>query len=209
MKKLSAILAICGAAAIGYWAFASLRTLVYQQREKQRFATKPVRPEPPLAGRQTQSEDSAPAPRPAIGSPVGLLEIRRLGLSAVIVEGAGHRELDFGPGHMPQTPLPGEGGNIGVAGHRDSVFRPLRLIRAGDTIRVVSNDREYEYEVTSIEIVGPKDVRVLSPARRETLTLITCYPFFYVGSAPKRYIVHAERIDVEEAAKQPSAMSPQ
>lgn len=122
---------------------------------------------------------------------MALLKIPRLGLSSVVVEGAGERELRLGPGHIPGTGLPGEGGNIGIAGHRDSLFRPLRLIRRGDRIELATTQRAFHYRVVSTRIVSPEDVNVLRPNGAESLTLITCYPFYFVGSAPQRFIVRA------------------
>jgi LPXTG-site transpeptidase (sortase) family protein len=108
------------------------------------------------------------------------------------VEGAGQHELKLGPGHIRTTALPGEGGNVGIAGHRDTFFRPLRFIRRGDTIELITYEREREYRVVSTEIVNPTDTRVLLPTSRETLTLVTCYPFTFIGAAPKRFIVRAD-----------------
>ncbi|MEI9976005.1 MAG: class D sortase [Ignavibacteriota bacterium] len=121
-----------------------------------------------------------------------MLTIPRIGLSSVVVEGAGARELKLGPGHIARTPFPGKGGNFAVAGHRDTFFRALRSIRTNDVVRVQRNDREFQYRVVSTKIVSPQDVEVLDPTGRETLTLVTCYPFDYVGSAPKRFIVRAD-----------------
>ena len=102
-------------------------------------------------------------------------------------------ELSLAPGHIPGTPLPGEAGNVAIAGHRDTFFRPLRFIRRNDTINVTTDRGEDQYRVVSTSIVAPSDVQVLYPTGRDTLTLVTCYPFDYVGPAPKRFIVRAER----------------
>jgi sortase A len=94
-------------------------------------------------------------------------------------------------GHIPGTALPGEDGNIVLAAHRDTFFRPLRNIQKGDEIALTTLSGAYRYRVESIQIVGPDDVGVLSPTKQPTLTLVTCYPFYFVGSAPKRFIVRA------------------
>jgi sortase A len=111
----------------------------------------------------------------------------------MIVEGVTEPELRLGSGHIPGTALPGERGNVAIAGHRDTVFRPLRSIQANDFIQLVTLDGRYGYRVVSTQIVGPSDVQVLNPTRRDTLTLVTCYPFYFVGPAPKRFIVRAVR----------------
>lgn len=125
------------------------------------------------------------------GDEIGILQVPRLGLSILVVEGADDRSLDLGAGHIPGTALPGRSGNVGIAAHRDTCFRPLRNIRASDRITLTTPSGMYSYVVDGTEIVGPADVRVLRPARQPTLTLVTCYPFYYRGSAPKRFIVHA------------------
>jgi LPXTG-site transpeptidase (sortase) family protein len=132
---------------------------------------------------------------PALGSNlVGLLEIPRLGMSAPVVEGDDSNALRAAAGHLPDTPRPWEAGNSAIAAHRDGIFRPLRDIRAGDELRVRTPHGDFRYQVTSTRIVEPTDLSVLEPTDTHTLTLITCYPFNYVGSAPKRFIVRAERI---------------
>jgi sortase A len=124
-----------------------------------------------------------------------MLAIPRLGLSMVIVEGAEERDLKLGPGHIRGTSLPGDGGNVGVAGHRDTFFRPLRFIRRDDTITVIDHQRVYQYRVASTEVVRPDNIQVLNPVGHEVLTLVTCYPFDFLGAAPKRFIVRADCVD--------------
>jgi sortase A len=102
------------------------------------------------------------------------------------------------PGHIPGTPLPGQSGNVTIAGHRDTFFRPLRLIRKNDTMKLTTLRGEDQYRVVSTDIVAPDDIHVLYPTGRNTLTLVTCYPFYYVGPAPRRFIVRAERVAGEQ-----------
>jgi sortase A len=90
--------------------------------------------------------------------------------------------------------LPGELGNVVLSGHRDTFFRPLRNIQLGDEIKIKTLDGEFEYQVKSTKVVLPRDVQVLQPSGENTLTLVTCFPFYYVGAAPKRFIVHAHQI---------------
>ena len=126
------------------------------------------------------------------GGLVGMLDVPRLKLTTPVIEGDDDRTLNRAVGHLPDTPLPWESGNTAIAGHRDGLFRPLKDIKLGDEISFRTSRNEYRYRVTSTSIVQPDDVSVLEPDAA-ALTLITCYPFYYVGNAPKRFIVRAER----------------
>ena len=128
---------------------------------------------------------------------VGRLEIPRLGLSVVVRDGADARTLLLAAGHLPGSALPGEPGNVVVAGHRDSFFRGLRDIRAGDSIDIETPSRRIQYRVDSTLIVTPARTDLLDPTDHPTLTLITCYPFHFIGRAPKRFVVRARQIDPE------------
>ena len=97
-------------------------------------------------------------------------------------------------GHIPGTVLPGRPGNVGISGHRDTFFRPSRNIRRNDLITLTMLSGEFRYRVVSTKVVGPNDLAVLDPGESEILTLVTCYPFYFVGSAPARFIVRAERV---------------
>ena len=121
----------------------------------------------------------------------GRLEVPRLGLSVAIVEGDEDRALDLAAVHLAGTPAPGAPGNSVIAGHRDTAFWPLRNLRVGDLIRV-RTDRAHLYRVKLIRIVSPDDVAVLQSGKKAVLTLVTCYPFRHVGSAPKRFVVRAD-----------------
>ena len=125
---------------------------------------------------------------------IGRLEIPRLGVSAIVLEGASSRTLRVALGHIPGTSRPGEPGNIGIAGHRDTFFRPLSRIKTGDEIAFDTMARNYRYRVSSIEVVDPARAVVLGFHRKDELTLVTCYPFSYMGPAPKRFIVHASAV---------------
>jgi len=190
MKLLSNVLAAMGLLALGYWAVELARARLYQVHERRRFAE--GRREPPADTVPPTISPTTARPYPSSGSAIAMLTIPRLGMSAVVLEGAGERELKLGPGHIRGTALPGDGGNVGVASHRDTFFRPLRFIRTKDTIKVVAHKQEYLYEVVSTKIVTPDDIGVLYPTGREGLTLVTCYPFNFVGAAPKRFIVRAD-----------------
>jgi LPXTG-site transpeptidase (sortase) family protein len=128
------------------------------------------------------------------GGAIGEMEVPRLGLKAIFVQGDSPRILRRAVGHISDTALPGEWGNVVLTGHRDTFFRPLRNIRQGDAITLTTVDGDFQYQVESIAVVPPSDVQVLQPSSQRTLTLITCFPFYYVGPAPKRFIVRARQI---------------
>ena len=176
---LGSVLILAGAAVLGlYWW--NLRDAAQaQQRAKEWLKRASVRP----------------GPRPPIrrGDPVGELDIPRLHLSVMIFEGADARTLKRGGGHIAGTALPPGKGNIGIAAHRDTFFRPLRDIHQNDEITLRTPAGTFRYRVTQTEIVPPSNIHVLAPAPGRDLTLVTCYPFYYVGNAPKRFIVHARK----------------
>lgn len=136
----------------------------------------------------------------AEGDLIGRIKVPRLGVSALILEGVGGRTLRRGVGHIPDTALPDQPGNVGIAGHRDSFFRGLKDIQEDDLIEVTTPEGTHRYEVEWTRIVKPNDVSVLDGSGGPELTLVTCYPFYYVGSAPKRFIVRAVRIDGPDSA---------
>jgi sortase A len=112
----------------------------------------------------------------------------------MLLDGVDDSTLRFGLGHIPGTALPGESGNIGIAGHRDTFFRPLAKIREDDEITVKTLHADYRYIVDTIRIVNPDDIAVLDDTGTPTLTLVTCYPFHLVGPAPRRFIVQASLV---------------
>jgi sortase A len=125
------------------------------------------------------------------GDLVGKLEVPRIGLSVMVFQGIEEGTLVVGAGHVPGTPLPGAGGNVAIAAHRDTFFRKLKDIEPGDRIRLSIATRTYDYIVRSTGVVDPEDTRPMQSRGEEELTLITCFPFYFVGAAPKRFIVHA------------------
>jgi len=128
----------------------------------------------------------------ANGDVVGRLSIPRLHVAAMIREGTSAPVLSVALGHIPGTAFPGQPGNIGVAGHRDSLFRGLRNVAKNDEIVFETPSATYTYRVEGTQIVKPEDVGVLNPGSTRELTLVTCYPFNYVGAAPERFIVKAQ-----------------
>ena len=128
------------------------------------------------------------------GSVIGRVEVPRIGLRAVIVQGDTETILQRAVGHVPGTALPGQSGNVAIAGHRDSFFRSLRKIRPGDRIVLETPGKSYNYQVEATLVVAPTDVSVLRSSSLRQLTLITCYPFSWIGSAPNRFVVLARQI---------------
>ncbi len=125
---------------------------------------------------------------------LGRLEIPSAKLSVIVAEGTDERTLGHAVGHVAGTALPGEPGNVGLVGHRDTYFRGLEHIRPGDEIRFLAPDGLHRYRVTGTEIVAPGRVDVLDPTRSPALTLVTCYPFHVLGPAPNRFVVRAQPI---------------
>ncbi len=130
------------------------------------------------------------------GEVIGEIQVPRLGLNDMVVQGDSAASLRHAVGHVAKSALPGEWGNVALAGHRDTLFRPLRDIQIGDEIRFKTIEHVFDYVVESIEVVSPADIRVLEATAGHELTLITCFPFYYVGPAPKRFIVRARQTEV-------------
>ena len=126
---------------------------------------------------------------------IGILRIPKIHLEVPLLEGNDDLTLNRGVGRVPGTANPGEKGNIGIAGHRDGFFRGLKDVGLGDTIALLTTTGVETYVVDNVAIVDPADVSVLGPRPRPSLTLVTCYPFYFVGSAPKRYIVQGSILD--------------
>lgn len=122
--------------------------------------------------------------------PVAVLRIDRVDLEVPVFQGTGERELNRGAGWIAGTTPPGQDGNTGIASHRDGFFRLLKDVQIGDTVSLSHAGAELHYEVDDIEIVEPTDVSVLRNRPLPNLTLVTCYPFYFAGDAPQRYIVH-------------------
>ncbi len=132
-------------------------------------------------------------PRPAVkmGDVLGRLDIPRLGLSVAISQGTTSRILRLGAGHIIGTSLPGEAGNSVIAAHRDTFFRELKDIHRNDEIQIQATTGVFRYQVDWVRIASPDDSSVLAPSAESALTLITCYPFYFVGPAPNRFVVRA------------------
>jgi sortase A len=182
--------------ALGYCVFVLTATSFYQRRESLEF-NRLLQQETwmmPPAARDPSVRHTADVPAVATDGLIGRIEIPRLGISAVLTEGTAESTLRRAVGHVEGTALPGQPGNVGIAGHRDTFFRPLRNIRTNDIVVLTTLSGRYRYRVTSTKVVSPNAVEVLAPSTGETLTLVTCYPFYYVGPAPDRFVVRAERV---------------
>ena len=169
-----------GILALGYAGFVFADSQAYQALEMKKFTQ---------AGRLSE-------PRLFVeGDVIGEIQVPRLRLNAIVVQGDSLASLRRAVGHLSKSALPGEWGNVALAGHRDTFFRPLRDIRLGDEIRFKTRERSFEYRVESIKVVAPTDLRVLEPSSGRDLTLLTCFPFHYVGPAPNRLVVRAREVE--------------
>lgn len=158
---------------------------------------------PRVVGQREGPKTQEPRVLPKNGL-IGRLVIPRLHLSAMVREGAGEDTLRLALGHIPGTALPGQSGNVGIAGHRDTLFRGLRVIRENDLIRLETLNGDYSYRVEETKIVSPKEVSVLKAGFYPELTLVTCFPFYYVGSAPDRFVVKARQESGNSQPPKPS-----
>ena len=195
LRVLERLLLVVGLVCLGYFGYVSAETALYQAFETRELdailAAAPPAPVP--VGKVARP--AAPRPRPADGTALGRLEIPRLNVSAIVRAGSDSRTLRLAVGHIGGTSLPGEPGNIGLAAHRDTFFRRLGEIRPDDLVRFVTAEGTYVYRVEDTQVVDPHDTWVLNPTDEPALTLVTCYPFRYVGSAPRRFIVRAHLDD--------------
>ena len=141
----------------------------------------------------------------APGTPVALIEIPRVDVRAMVVEGVDSKSLERAAGHLPGTALPGAPGNSVMAAHRDTLFAGLRHVRLGDLITLRTDERELSYQVSAIDVVTPRSLHVLDPTPHPSLTLITCFPFDFVGPAPMRFVVSATEVGAAAAGRQQPA----
>ena len=177
---------IIGLLALSYVGFALLDARLYQAEQARRFE------------RALKETNLARAESPAVavseGSTLGRIEINSVGLAVMVLEGTDEGTLRRAVGHIRGTPLPGQRGNVALAGHRDTFFRGLRKIRVNDEITLTTLSGSYRYRVDSTEVVKPEETEVLEDDGDDILTLVTCYPFNFVGLAPSRFIVRARRV---------------
>jgi sortase A len=185
-----------GLFAVGYAGFVYTDSYVYQESEARKFRQFEPGPERRILAR---------------GDVIGEIQVPRLGLHAIVVQGDSPEQLRRAVGHLPRSVLPGEWGNVALAGHRDTFFLPLHSIRVGDEIRFVTRQGTFEYQVRWVKVVAPTDIRVLESSTGHELTLVTCFPFRYIGPAPQRFIVRGQEVSrpLREFAKEGDAPSGQ
>ncbi len=201
LRRAELVLSVLGVSLLGGALAAIVNTRIYQARQgrafsdmERRAATPTYGPDSPPASASTGPFARAPDADPLV---LGRIEIPRIGVSAIVREGDDDTTLGVAVGHVPGTARPGERGNMVLAGHRDSFFRALRHIRLHDTIQIRTAGCRYDYLVDSTEVVRAQETRVLDPTGDAVLTLVTCYPFGYVGHAPDRFIVRASPRSLE------------
>jgi sortase A len=200
------LLFVAGLALLAWCAYVVLDARIFQQAEDSRLdgllrvsqETSPGTPQNPSLTARPARLPLAPA-----AGLIGRLDIPRLDISVIVIEGVRAATLRRAVGHIPGTALPGQQGNVGISGHRDTFFRPLRNIRRDDMVTLTTLAGEFRYRVVSTSIVRPDNIAGLNPTENQALTLVTCYPFYFVGPAPTRFIVRAERIADTSAERRP------
>ena len=187
-KALGRALILAGALTFAFWAELMVKQFWIQRAARHMLeSTQEYR-----TSRQNGGNGSRQA-GPKMGDVIGQLEIPRIQISVMVLEGSRPTILDVAAGHIEGTALPGTVGNVAIAAHRDTFFRSLREIRTNDIIHLTTAQGDFRYSVGGIEVVEPSDIRVLRQTTEPELTLVTCYPFHYIGAAPKRFVVHARR----------------
>jgi sortase A len=185
LRWIQRLLFITGTLLLGYVGFTLLETRLYQVSAKRSLENE-IRDEK----ERPQAQSKPPVRK---GDVLGRMDIPRLGMSVAVLQGTSSRVLRLGIGHIAGTPLPGEDGNIGIAGHRDTFFRGLKDIRKNDEIQLQTASGLSRYAVDWAKVVANDDQSVLAPSKESALTLVTCYPFYFVGPAPKRFVVRAHK----------------
>jgi sortase A len=220
LRKIERVLLILGGLMVAFYVAANLHRTVLSSAELRRFkARQPVSALVPQGVALTTQnpdfslwseqrikdyEDSLAA---EFAPAIAILRIPKIHIEVPVLEGTDDLSLNRGVGHVAGTANPGENGNMAIAGHRDGFFRGLKDIGLGDTIELDTRGGAETYVIDRITIVDPKDVSVLKPSPHPSLTLVTCYPFYFIGSAPKRYIVQASVAD--STAPRPHVIGPQ
>lgn len=212
LRVLQWVLIVSGLLLVGFWLGVRIEGRLGRDREIERFEAareavdrRPTRavPAPSLpmdlpVDTTLWAEDRVKEYQESLehvfDGPLAILRIPKIDLEVAVLAGTSELVLNRGVGHIDGTPLPGGGGNVGIAGHRDGYFRGLKDIAVGDAIELETLAGTERYAITELHIVDPADVWVLAPTEVPAITLVTCYPFYFVGSAPQRFIVRAERV---------------
>jgi len=184
-----------GLLTLGYSAYVVVDARAYQAYEQSKFEA--------MLEKGTGSPQLSATPL-VEGDVIGEIQVPRLHLKAIVVQGDSHTILRRAVGHIPETALPGTPGNVALAGHRDTFFRPLRNIKLGDTITLKTPTGDFQYLVDSTQIIPSTNVEVLSATPLPTLTLITCFPFDYIGAAPNRFVVRARQFVLQSPEANPA-----
>ena len=188
---------VIGILALSYVAYVWFDAKLFQE-EQNRLFVQQLKELAEAKRTGVQGPAGSPADSPAVavrnGALLGRIEIPAVGIAAMVLEGLEYKILLRAVGHVPGTALPGRQGNVALAGHRDTFFRGLRDIGVDDEITLTTSNGSYSYRVESIKVVKPEDVEVLNASDESILTLVTCYPFELVGTAPRRFIVRAHRL---------------
>ncbi len=193
LRCVQAVLIVFGIASLGYYVAVVLEQKRYQAQHTHLLNDRPSASRSPTPHSLLPNPENAKSALRA-GEVVGRIEITRLGLAAVVRHGDDASTLKVAVAHVPGTVRPGDRGNAVLAAHRDTFFRPLRNVQRGDEIVMTTPEGKYVYRVTKTHVVSPADVWVMNNTPASVLTLVTCYPFNYVGNAPKRFIVHAAKV---------------
>ena len=186
LRRLPVLLVIAGIALLGYVGF-EYGSMYTSQRHLQQ------------AWEQQQQATSQAANAAPVDDGLTRLSVPKISLDAVVVEGTAYKQLAIAPGHLKGTPAPGDDGNSVISAHRDTFFRHIYELQKGDTIRVQRSGKIYSYEVTGKKIVGPDDMSVLRKTTDPQLTLLTCYPIYYIGPAPERLAVFSKLVSAQPA----------
>jgi len=225
LRRLERLLWAVGILLVAFWVAARIHARYGSKRDLERFARLRLTPtaaailasEPSPVPTHALPPESQPdyalwskervkayeeSLREDTAAPLAILRIPRIGVEVAVLEGTDDLTLNRGVGHIEDTPKPGEKGNVGIAGHRDGFFRGLKDIVKGDSLELETTSGIETYRVADIWIVKPEDIQVLDPTPEPALTLVACYPFYYVGHAPERYIVRAVLEDGVRATRQ-------
>jgi sortase A len=196
-RFFSYALMLVGIALLGYVASQYATMYLEQQRLAKAFE------------QQQRQVVEAPVASPVTSDGLTRVSIPKIKLRAMVVEGTSRKQLLVGLGHLKQTPTPGENGNSVITAHRDTFFRHIHELTKGDEVLVERGGNTYRYEVTGKKIVSPSDLSVLRPQKGKHLTLITCYPTYYIGPAPERLVVFSkikDDVPTSDAASAPAAV---